>query len=403
MSCYTAERLTDRVYWVGAIDWHVRDFHGYRTGRGSTYNAYLVLADRITLVDTVKKPFREEMMARISSVIEPGEISCIVSNHSEMDHTGCLPETIRQLQPDVVYASRKGLEALTAHFHFPDGTVTAVTEGETVPLGNMHMTFVETRMLHWPDSMVSYIPEERILFSQDGFGMHLASSERFDDELPESVLVEESARYFANILLPFSPLVKNTVDRLLSMNLEIDLLCPDHGPVRRSGISEAIGQWREWAGQRPSKNAVIVYDTMWNSTAALADAVCDGLSSRGISVRVMPLGSCHRSDVATAVLEAGALVVGSPTINGQIFPTVADCMTYLKGLKPRNLVGGVFGSYGWSGEGVGHLESILREMEIPLAGESIRVNYVPDCDSLEKARKLGESIGNRLTEICGGE
>jgi flavorubredoxin len=401
MSCYTAQKLTDRVYWVGAIDWNVRDFHGYLTSRGSTYNAYLVLADTITLVDTVKKPYREEMMARIASVIDPRDIGCIVSNHSEMDHSGCLPAVMEEVRPEKVLASAKGKEALQKHFHFAGDPVTAVGNGETVSLGDMNITFVETRMLHWPDSMVSYLAEERVLFSQDGFGMHLASSERFDDELPGHILDEEAEKYFANILLPFAPLVTGVVDRIRSMNLDIDLLCPDHGPVRRSSIDEILGQWKRWAAQEPSMKAVVVYDTMWNSTAALAEAVTDGLSSRGVSVKVMPLGSCHRSDIATAVLDAGALLVGTPTMNGQIFPSVADCMTYLRGLKPKNLVGGVFGSYGWSGEGTGHLEKILEDMGIPLAGESVSVNYVPDREALERARALGIETGDRLAEVCG--
>jgi flavorubredoxin len=401
MSCYSARKLTDKVYWVGAIDWTVRDFHGYLTSRGSTYNAYLILADRITLIDTVKKPFLDEMMTRISSVIDPGEIHYVVSNHSEMDHSGCLPEVIEAAHPEKIFASTLGRNALQNHFHFPDDPITMVKNGDTLSLGNMNISFLETRMLHWPDSMVSYLQEEKVLFSQDGFGMHLASSERFDDELSEHILREEAAKYYANILLPFSPLVTALIDKLLSMDIDISLLCPDHGPVRRSGIADIIGLWKTWAEQRPSRKAVVVYDTMWQSTAALAGAVCDGLSSEGISVRVMPLSTSHRSDVATAVLDSGALLVGTPTINGQIFPSVADCMTYLRGLKPKNLIGGVFGSYGWSGEGTGHIEKILEEMKIPLAGECVSVNYVPASAALEKARALGVSVGSRLAEICG--
>ena len=340
-------------------------------------------------------------MARISSVIDPGKIEYIVSNHSEMDHTGCLPEVMETIRPEKIFASTMGRDTIQNHFHFPDDPVTAVKNGEEISLGNMNISFLETRMLHWPDSMVSYLGEEKILFSQDGFGMPLASSELFDDELPEFVLRAEAEKYFANILLPFSPLVTGLIDKLLTMNLEIDFLCPDHGPVRRSGIMDIIGLWKTWAEQKPSRKAVIVYDTMWQSTKALAGAITDGLHSRGISVRVMPLGSSHRSDVATAVLDAGALLAGTPTINGQIFPTVADCMTYLRGLKPKNLVGGAFGSYGWSGEGVGHLEKILEDMKIPLADESVSVRYVPDGTALEKARALGVSVGSRLCEICG--
>ncbi len=401
MSAFKAVKLTEKVYWVGAVDWAIRDFHGYSTSRGTTYNAFLILADKVTLIDTVKKPFFSEMMSRIASIIDPGEIDYIISNHSEMDHTGALPETISAVCPEKVFASPMGKKAIAGHFHWDSDVVTEVRTGDMISLGNLNMTFIETRMLHWPDSMISYIPEEKVLFSQDGFGMHLATSERFDDQLPMHILDEEALKYFANILMPFSPLVTRLIDQLGNLDLDIDLLCPDHGPVWRSNIDRIIGNWAEWAKQKPSLKAVIVFDTMWHSTAALAEAICDGLDSEGISVRIMPLNASSRSDVATEVLDAGALIVGSPTINNQSFPRVADCMTYLKGLKPKNLVGAAFGSYGWSGEAVEQLESLLGEMNIPIASEGLKINYVPDTEALEKARDFGVRIGKRIVELSG--
>lgn len=396
----TAQRLTEKVYWVGAIDWSVRDFHGYSTSRGSTYNAYLVIDEKITLIDTVKKPFMSEMLARVASVVDPGKIDLIVSNHSEMDHTGCLPEVMSLVQPEKVYASPMGVKALQAHFHFEDDAVTPVKTGESISLGESSLTFVETRMLHWPDSMVSYLDTEKVLFSQDGFGMHLASTERYDDQIDPYVLRQEAEKYFANILLPFSPMVTGLMKRLRELDLDIDLLCPDHGPVWRSDIPGILGNWEKWALQKCSRKAVILYDTMWGSTAKMAEAICDGLMDHGISVKVMPLASSHRSDVATAVLDSGALIAGSPTINGQIFPRMADVLTYLKGLKPKNLIGGVFGSYGWSGEAVKKIEEYLAEMKIPLVAESLNINYVPTPDDLKRARDMGAGIGRELCERC---
>ncbi|MCK5134065.1 MAG: FprA family A-type flavoprotein [Candidatus Sabulitectum sp.] len=400
MGPYTAEKITDKVYWVGAVDWGVRDFHGYLTSRGSTYNAFLIIDEKVTLVDTVKKPFKKEMLARISSVIPPEKIDYIISNHSEMDHTGCLPDIIDLVKPEKVLASTMGKKALGRHFYFDDQVITAVKNGESISLGESSMTFVETRMLHWPDSMVSYLDTEKIMFSQDGFGMHLASTERYDDQLPPQVLLEEAEKYFANILLPFSPMVLGLMKKLSELDLDIQLLCPDHGPIWRSDIGGILQRWEKWAQQKCSLKAVVVYDTMWESTGYLADAVCDGLNSQGISVRVMPLESSHRSDIATAVLDSGALLVGSPTINGQMFPRVADVLTYLKGLKPRNLIGGVFGSYGWSGEAVKDVEQYLADMKIPLAAPSLRVTYVPGDDDLLKARELGVAVGRELKEKC---
>ncbi len=396
----TAEKLTDKVYWVGAIDWSVRDFHGYSTGRGSTYNAFLVMDEEITLIDTVKKPFMEEMLARISSVVDPSGIDFIVSNHSEMDHTGCLPEVMELVKPQKVFASPMGEKALRAHFHFQPGVVSTVKTGESISLGQSNLTFIETKMLHWPDSMVSYLDTEKVMFSQDGFGMHLASTERYDDQIDPYILTREAEKYFANILLPFSPMVTGLMKKLDELDLDIALLCPDHGPVWRSDIGGILNRWREWALQKFTRKAVVIYDTMWGSTARMADAVCDGLVQEGISVTVMPLGSSHRSDVATAVLDSGALVAGSPTINGQMFPRMADVLTYLKGLKPKNLIGGVFGSYGWSGEAVKHIQAFLDDMGIPVIGDPLNVTYVPDHDQLRTARDLGSKIGRELVERC---
>jgi flavorubredoxin len=392
---FEAVKLTERVYWVGAIDWNVRDFHGYSTNRGTTYNAYLVLADRVTLIDTVKAPFREELVARISSVIDPGKIEYIVSNHSEMDHSGCLPEMIELIEPRKVFASTMGVKALSEHFR--DGLgLTEVKDGDRIDLGDMTITVLETRMLHWPDSMVSYLEEERLLFSQDGFGMHLASSERFEDELPLPLLEYEAKKYFANILLPFSRQVLKVLDRLAEAKLEIDIIAPDHGPIWRKNRGRILELYRGWAEQKRGRKAVIVYDTMWGSTEKMAKAIADGLASSGASVKVMKLRAAHRSDIATEILDAGALVVGSPTINNNIFPTVADVLVYLKGLKPVGLIGGAFGSYGWSGESVKQVEELLEGMKVEIAGGAPRAKYLPDNEMLDTCRRLGMTIAEKL-------
>ena len=392
---FEAVPITDKVHWVGAIDWSIRDFHGYSTGRGTTYNAYLVLADKVTLVDTVKAPFRDELVARISSVIDPGKIDYIVSNHSEMDHSGCLPEMIELIEPEKVFASPMGVKALGDHFR--DGLdITEVKDGDGIDLGDMKITVLETKMLHWPDSMVSYLHEEKLLFSQDGFGMHLASSERFDDELPLPLLEHEAKKYYANILLPFSRQVLKVLDRLDEAKLELDFIAPDHGPVWRKNGGRILELYRTWAGQQRGGKAVVVYDTMWGSTEKMAKAIADGLTAGGASVKVMKLRAAHRSDIATEVLDAGALIVGSPTINNNIFPTVADILVYLKGLKPQGLIGAAFGSFGWSGESVKQVQELLEGMKVEIAGGALRAKYVPEGGMLAACRELGGAIAARL-------
>lgn len=392
---FRAVRISDRVHWVGAIDWGLRDFHGYTTRRGTTYNAYLVLADDVTLIDTVKAPFKDEFMSRIRSVVDPRDIKVVVSNHSEMDHSGLLPYVVKTVEPREVVASAMGAKALAEHFHGLDRIV-AVKDGERKSLGNMSLTFYETRMLHWPDSMVSYLAEEQLLFSQDAFGMHLASSERFDDELDPAVLEEEARTYYANILMPFSPVVAKALARLQTLALPATLVAPDHGPVWRTGIGGILESYSRWAAQRPTRKAVVLYDTMWGSTAAMARAITDGLAAGGASAKLLPLAASHRSDAATEVLDAGALIVGSSTLNGQVLPRVADVLTYLKGLKPVNLVGQAFGSYGWSGEAVQHVQDALVQMKVEMVGDPQRCRYVPTKEQLVGLRGLGEQVAARL-------
>lgn len=401
-SPFKAQRIADDIYWVGAIDWSVRDFHGYETGRGTTYNAYLIMGEKITLVDTVKAPFKDELLSRIQDVVDPSKIDIIISNHAEMDHTGCLPELVELAKPEKIYASPKGVEAIRAHFR-SGMEVTPVRDGDSVrlsgegaPTGPLTVQFMQTPLLHWPDSMFSYLTERKALFCQDGFGMHLAGTERFAEELPDSLLREEAAKYYANILLPFSPMVLKILDKVEKAGLEVALALPDHGPVWGSKFPSVLGWYRGWAAQEPTSKAVVVYDTMWGSTDLMARAITDGLIQGGATVKAMPLSGSHRSAIATEVLEAGALVVGSPTLNGQVFPTVADALSYLKGLKRKKLVGAAFGSYGWSGESVKYVEEQLSAMEVELFG-TIRTQFVPGEDILEQCRALGERIGARIS------
>ncbi len=395
---FRATKVNDHVYWVGAIDWGLRDFHGYATQRGTTYNAYLILADKITLIDTVKAPFKDEMLARIASVINPTDISYIISNHSEMDHSGCLLETIEAVKPEKVFASKIGVETLGNHFHI-DREIAAVKEGENLSLGNLNLTFLETKMLHWPESMFTYLNEDKLLFSQDAFAMHLASSERFADEIDDDILEYEGRKYFANILLPFSNLVTRLLDKVGTLGIEIDTIAPDHGPIWRRDINKMPEFYSKWAAQKPTRKAVVMYDTMWQSTAIMARAIGEGLAAGGAVAKLMPLKASHRSDVVTEVLDAGALLVGSPTMNNNMLPTLADVLTYLKGLKPRNLIGAAFGSYGWTGESVGQISDILNAMKVELIGEDIKVRYVPDNDALKQCFSLGSLVAAELNKI----
>jgi len=398
---FKAVEIADNVYWVGAVDWDIRNFHGYLTSRGTTYNAFLILADKVTLIDTVKPEFFDQMMERIRSVIDPSRIDYVVSNHSEMDHSGSLPQSIKAMAPVEVFASKMGAKALTNHFHM-DHKINVVSDGQTLDLGDMKMTFIETRMCHWPDSMVTYLHERQLLFSQDIFGMHLAGDERFADELDNKTLDHEAAKYFANILLHLCPFVTKAMKKLKDRQLPLSMVAPDHGPIWRgeADIDRIMNNYAMWSQQQPTNKAIVLYDTMWGSTQRMAAAIGHGLADGGATVKLMSMSSCHRSDVMTELLDAGALVVGSPTINNTIFPTIADVMTYMKGLRPCNLIAAAFGSHGWSGEAPKHLHAMLEEMSLTMAAEPLRINYVPDAAAIASCHEFGKLIARETLSLA---
>ena len=327
-----AVQISEKVYWVGAIDWNLRDFHGYATHRGTTYNAYLVLGEKPTLIDTVKKEFYDEMMQRIQSVLDPKKIKIIISNHSELDHSGALARTLAAIEPDEVYVSAMGLKNITAHFH-RDLKLKVVKTGDKIDLGGDTISFTEARMLHWPDSMFSYLENEKILFSNDVFGMHLATDQLFDDQNEERVWLAEAEKYYANIVLPYSDIVIRFLEQVKKMGLAPKVIAPDHGFIWRKEPSRIVELYATWAAQKPTDKAVIVYDTMWGSSEKMARQIADGLSSGGTQVRVLSMHHNDRSEVALALLDSAALIVGTPVLNSQIFPARADVLCYLKSAR----------------------------------------------------------------------
>ena len=390
---FRAVKITEKVYWVGAIDWGLRDFHGYSTGRGTTYNAYLILSERPVLIDTVKKEFAPEMLARVASVIDPSKIKIIVSNHAEMDHSGSLGYFIDLIKPEQVLASVMGEKALSEHFHH-NWKVTTVKDGQTLDIGGDRLTFYEARMLHWPDSMVSWLEGEKVLFTNDIFGMHLASDRRFDDETEGWRY--EAAKYFANIVLPYSDLVLAFAKKLLALNLPLRYIAPDHGPIWRKDLTSIVELYLKWAAQKPERRAIVTYDTMWESTELMARALAEGITAGGLQTELMPLKSCHRSDVVTKLLCAGGLFVGTPTMNREMYPTVAELLTYIKGLAPRNLKGFAFGSYGWTPAGPQSAAEMLKTMKIQPAGDTLTCKYVPTPADLARARAAGEAAAAQI-------
>jgi flavorubredoxin len=399
MADFKAIQITANVWWVGAIDWHLREFHGYRTSRGSTYNAFLIIDEKVTLVDTVKATFFEEMRSRIASVIDPEKIDYIISNHAEMDHSGALCRAMQEFKAEKLFCSPQGERALRAHFHDALPEMTVVKTGDSIELGKNKVTFIETKMLHWPDSMVSYLDGEKILFSQDAFGMHLAGSGRFADEYSDAVLCEEARKYFANILLLQAPKITDLVNTLPSLNLEIEFIAPDHGPVWRNGDQNKIIElYREFAAQKPEKRAVVLFDTMWHSTETMANAVAEGLIEAGLPTEVISLHSCERSEAITRIMSAGVVAIGSPTLNNNMYPSLGDMLVYMRGLKPKIAIGGAFGSFGWSGEGAKQVSEALNAMQIEQPLPVMAHKNVPDDAALTNCRIWGKTLAEKLLE-----
>jgi flavorubredoxin len=388
--------ISDKIYDVGVIDWNIRDFHGYSTELGTSYNAFLVFDEKIVLIDSVKKDFADELLQNISKIVDPGKIDIVISNHTEMDHSGSLPRIMHRIGEDKpIYCSSMGMKNLSRHF--PQKlNYKPIKNGETLSIGKRSFTFLETKMLHWPDSMFTYLNEDKILFASDAFGQHYAGCEEFDDEADEHLIMLHAKKYFANILLLYSPLILNLVEKVLEMGLEFKMICPDHGILWRKNPNKIIEAYVKWSKQIPDKKAVVIYDTMWHSTQLMAEAIADGIHSQGVSVKPMKLREFHRSDIMTEVLESKAVVVGSPTLNNGLFPTLADFLTYMKGLRPKNKIGAAFGSYGWSGEAVGLVQKHLEEMQFEIIESGMKHQYVPDSNSLEACREMGRKIGQAV-------
>jgi len=383
------------IYWVGAIDWNIRDFHGYSTPKGTTYNAFLVKDDKITLFDVVKKPFKDDLVQNVKRLgVE--KLDYLVVNHVEMDHSGALPEVIEVLRPERIVCSPAGKKALMDHYHREDWPIEVVETGQELSLGKRTVQFLETRMLHWPDSMMSYLEEDRLLISSDGFGQHWATSERFDDEVNQEELLAHAAKYYANILLLFSPLVQKLIAKVQELGLQIDMIAPDHGLIWRSDPGRIIQAYNRWSLQESREKALIIYDTMWQSTEKMAFAIAEGLNQEGASFKLLNLKLNHRSDIMTEVLDAKAIVLGSSTINNGMMPSMADVLCYMKGLRPAGKLGVAFGSYGWSGEAVKHITDALTEMKFKVLNGGLRVRFAPTPEDLEKCVDLGRQIGKEV-------
>ena len=385
--------IKPNIFWVGGIDWDIRNFHGYSTNRGTTYNSYLIIDEKITLIDTVKPKFKGEMLSRIKEIINPKKIEYIVSNHVEMDHSGSLTEMTELCPNATTITSTRGEKGLKKHYK-KNLNLKVVGSGDTLNIGKRNLTFVHIPMVHWPDSMVTYIKEDKLLLSNDSFGQHIASSERFDNEIEWGILKEEAAKYYANIVMPYGSQVEKALSTI--ENLDINMIAPSHGIIWKNNIKKIINEYKKWSKHESENRALIIYDTMWGSTEKIAYSLREGINETGLNVSLRNLKTSHFSDIISEIMTSKLILFGSPTLNNGLLPTMGGFLSYMKGLRPRNKIGFVFGSYGWGGQAVGEIEKIINDLSWEIPVKSVNINYIPDENDLKEIKNIGNKLGNYL-------
>ncbi len=392
-------KLADDVYWIGAVDYNKRNFHGYSLSpQGTTYNAYVIKDEKTVIFDSVDDSYAGTMLCRLAKITPLEKVDYIVVHHTEKDHAGALAELVARCKPEKVITSVMGKKYLEAQFDTTGWPIETVKTGDVLNIGKRNIHFVETRMLHWPDSMVSYIPEEKLLISNDAFGQNIACSQRYTSEYDRSFLHKAIIEYYNNIILPYSAQVLKTLDAIAAMGIDIETIAPDHGLIwkGKDEVNFVLNAYREMAEQKPQQRAVIVYDTMWGSTERMASAIASGLEEEGVPTRLMDMRHNHHSDVMTELAYCGALIVGSPTHNNNVLPSIAEVLTYIKGLRPQNRVGAAFGSYAWSGEGAATIQQWLQSMNIELPTEPLKCLFVPHHEQLAQCTELGRTVAKAL-------
>ncbi len=392
-------KLAEDVYWVGAVDWDTRHFHGhtYSTHHGTTYNAYLIIDEKIALVDTVFAPFAEEMIQRIKQIIDPRKIDYVIANHVEDDHSGSLPKIMSLIPEAKLVCNARCKEGLYRHY-YADWDFQLVKTGDRISLGKNTLSFLEVPMLHWPDSTFTYIEENQILLPNDAFGQHLASSERFDDEIDECLLMREASKYYANILMPFGSIVLKKVDEMQKLGWKPKMIAPSHGIIWRKNPQRIVNSYLRWGKGETKNRVIIVYDSMYGATERMARTIAQGIKEEGIEFEIYKFSITDRNDVITELLESKGLLVGSSTVDNDMLPDVFSFLGMLKGLKPKNKIAGAFGSFGWSGGAVKNMESIFQEMKAEIFEPGISFKYVPTEEELNSCFEFGKRFAQKMKQ-----
>lgn len=397
-------KITDKVTWVGKIDWDLKVFHGeeYSTDRGSSYNAYLVRDKKTALIDTVWMPYDNEFVSNLKRDIDLEQIDYIIVNHSEVDHSGALPELLREIPGTPIYCTKNGAKMLKSHYH-EEWNFVIVKTGDVLDLGDSKLVFIEAPMLHWPDSMFTYMTGEKMLFSNDAFGQHYASELMYNDKVDQGELFQESIKYYANILTPFSASVVKKIEEVLSLKLPVDFICPSHGVIWKDNPLQIVEQYMTWAQNYQENQITLLYDTMWDATRRMAEVMAEGMKAVDptVTIKILNTSKYDKNDVISEVFKSKAILVGSSTINNGILSSTAAMLEMIKGLKFKNKKAVAFGSYGWSGESVKIIEKHLEESGLPLVAPGLKILWKPDEAALEQCRHYGAEFIRLLDDSVG--
>ncbi len=391
--------IKNNVSWIGKIDWELRRFHGdeYSTHRGSTYNSYLIEEEKVAVIDTVWAPFAKEYVDNLEKLIDLKKIDYVIANHAEIDHSGALPELMSRISDTPIYCTANGVKSLKGHYH-KDWNFHPVKTGDRLSLGKKELVFIEAPMLHWPDSMFSYLTGDNILFSNDAFGQHYASEYMFNDLVDQAELMEECIKYYANILTPFSEQVTKKIQEVLAFNLPVDIICTSHGVIWRDNPIRIVQQYLKWADSYRDNQITLVYDTMWNGTRIMAENIAQGIKQNDpqVNLKLYNLAKSDRNDVMTEIFRSRAILVGSPTINRGVLTSIAALLEEMKGLKFRNKKAAAFGCYGWSGESVKMIRGQLEAAGFQVVDDGLRCLWNPDADSIANCVEYGKKLSDLL-------
>lgn len=392
-------KITDAVSWVGKIDWELKKFHGeeYSTHRGSSYNSYLIRDEKTALIDTVWLPYDKEFVNDLKKEIDLKSIDFVIANHAEIDHSGALPALMAEIPGVPIYCTKNGIKSLKGHHH-QDWNFIEVKTGDTLDLGKGKLVFIEAPMLHWPDTMFEYYTSENILFSNDAFGQHYASELMFNDRVDQAELYQEALKYYANILTPFSVPVTKKIDQILGFNLPVDMICPSHGIIWRDNPTQIVLKYLEWANVYQENQVTLVYDTMWEGTRRMAEAIAEGIKSMNgdVAIKLFNCGKADKNDIISEIFKSKMVLVGSSTINRGILSGAASMLEIMKGLSFKNKKAAAFGCYGWSGESVGIITDELKKAGFEVVNDGIKALWNPDEEALEQCAAFGRELGKAL-------